>query len=368
MKNGSEKKLRSGFTTGAAAAAASKAALQLLLTGQPPGQVTITFLTGASTTIPVHRCEKTEENTAWCTVIKDAGDDPDITHGAEIGATVTFEENTGDETIKITGGEGVGMVTKPGLGIPTGRAAITSGPDSMIRNSVQEVLADHPMNEKIHIQVFVPKGKLLARKTLNARLGIVDGISILGTTGIVRPMSHEAYVATIERAMDVARAMGLSHLVLTTGRRSERFAQNRWPQMAEESFVQIGDFFEKAMSAAADRGFGSATLAVFFGKAVKMAQNIPHTHAAKSEMCLRKLADWTLAITKNQKLANRIAAANTARHAFDPLKTAAMPVIAHVAEQARASALGFAQNALAVRYVIFDYDGATVVDTKPDYG
>ena len=374
--------LRSGFTTGAAAAAAAKAALQLLLTGQVPTDVEITFLTGETTVIAVHECRLTDANKARCTVIKDAGDDPDITHGAEIGVEVSLDKRADTDPIRITGGAGVGVVTKPGLGIPLGRAAITSGPVTMITNSINALLDAHPTDAAIHVEVFVPEGKRLAQKTLNARLGIIGGLSIgmgqhdldlgglsiLGTTGIVRPMSHEAYIATIEKSMDVARAIGLTHLVLTTGRRSERFAQGRWPSLADESFIQIGDFFQAAMTAAANRGFSSATLAVFFGKAVKMAQNIPHTHAAKSRLTLDRLSDWTLAHTGDPALAGQIAAANTARHAFDPLKKSALPVIAHVAEQVRHCAVGFSADQVRVRCVIFDYDGTTAVDTQSDWG
>ncbi|MBC2711481.1 MAG: cobalt-precorrin-5B (C(1))-methyltransferase [Desulfosarcina sp.] len=361
-------KLRSGFTTGAAAAAAAKAALQLLLTGQVPSWVEIAFLTGDTTRIEVHQCRLVESNKARCTVIKDAGDDPDITHGAEIGAMVTLEKRSGVDRIRITGGAGVGVVTKPGLEMPPGQAAITPGPVTMITNSINALLDAHPTDAGIHVEVFVPEGERLAKKTLNARLGIIGGLSILGTTGIVRPMSHEAYVATIEKAMDVARAAGLTHLVLTTGRRSERFAQDRWPELAEESFIQIGDFFQVAMAAAAKRRFSSATLAVFFGKAVKMAQNIPHTHAAKSELTLEALARWTLEQTGNPELAGRIAASNTARHAFDPLQESALPVIVHVAEQARRFAVEFSANKVRVRCVIFNYDGTAAVDTQPDWG
>jgi cobalt-precorrin-5B (C1)-methyltransferase len=181
-------------------------------------------------------------------------------------------------------------------------------------------------------------------------------------------MSHEAYVATIEKAMDVARAGGVKHLVLTTGRRSERFAQQRWPEYPEEAFIQIGDFFQVAMDAAASREFRAVTLAVFFGKAVKMAQNVPHTHAAKSELTLGALARWTLAQTGDRELADRIAGANTARHAFDPLREQAPAVIAHVARRARDCAIGFADGRLPVRCVIFDFDGTAAVDTQPDWG
>ena len=361
-------KLRSGFTTGAAAAAAAKAALELLLSGRAPTRVKIRFLTGERTDIAIHRCMSTALNQARCTVIKDAGDDPDITHGAEIGAEVTLEEKTPGGRIRISGGAGVGVVTKPGLGIPTGQAAITTGPIAMITESINEVLQSHFSDAGVHVAVFVPDGERLAKKTLNARLGILGGLSILGTTGIVRPMSHEAYVATIEKAMDVARAAGSRQLVLTTGRRSERFAQMRWPHLDEVAFIQMGDFFQAALAAAAERGIPAVTLAVFFGKAVKMAQNVPHTHAAKSELTLKTLSRWTLEITKDRILADRIARANTARHAFDPLKEMAPAVITHVAERTRDCAAGFAANKIDIRCVIFDYDGSAVVDTQPDWG
>lgn len=359
--------LRCGFTTGAAAAAAAKAALQMLLTGQASTVADITFLTGETKTIEIHGCRLVASNKASCTVIKDAGDDPDITHGAEIGAEVTLEKRWGEARIRITGGTGVGVVTKPGLDISPGRPAITAGPVTMITDSINALLDEHPTDSGIHVEVFVPEGERLAQKTLNARLGIIGGLSILGTTGIVRPLSHEAYVATIQKSMDVARAAGLTHLVLTTGRRSERFAQNCWPSLAEESFIQIGDFFQAAMTAAATRGFLSVTLAVFFGKAVKMAQNIPHTHAAKSELTLEALAQWTLELTGNPELARRVAAANTARHAFDPLKAEATAVIARVADQARHCAERFSTGKIRVGCVIFDYDGTTAVDMQPDW-
>ncbi len=360
--------LRSGFTTGAAAAAAAKAALELLIVGRAPASVEIAFLTGQRTRIAVHRCRMIDAGRAQCTVIKDAGDDPDVTHKAEIGATVCLQPGSGRPRIQITGGRGVGRVTLPGLEIPPGKAAITPGPITMITNSITELLDRHPIEADIQVEVFVPEGERLARKTLNARLGIVGGLSILGTTGIVRPMSHEAYVATIEKAMDVARAAGLTHLVLTTGRRSERFAQQRWPEAPRMGFIQMGDFFQAALQAAAARAVVSATLAVFFGKAVKMAQNVPHTHAAKSALTLAALARWTAELTNDQTLVDRIAACNTARHAFEPLRQQAPAVIDGVADRAASAAAAFAGQSVRVRCVIFDYDGAAVVDTRPDWG
>ena len=362
------KPLRSGFTTGAAAAAAAGGALDLLLAGTPPEAVSITFLTGDKTRIAINDCQLESADTAVCTVIKDAGDDPDVTHKAVIGARVTLKPATDHGGIEITGGIGVGVVTLPGLEIAPGQAAITAGPTAMIQNSVNEALAKHRSRAAVHVEVFVPEGERLAQKTLNARLGIIGGLSILGTTGIVRPMSHEAYVATIEKAMDVARAADQRHLVLTTGRRSERFAQARWPTVNDVAFVQIGDFFQVSLSAAARRDFERATLAIFFGKAVKMAQGTPHTHAAKSELTLRKLAKWTLALTGDTRLSKTVARSNTARHAFDPLKAAAPAVIERVARKAAAWARQFAEERVAVRCVIFDFDGSLVVDTTPEWG
>ncbi len=365
MKKDSEK-LRSGFTTGAAAAAAAKAGLLLLLSGTAPQSVTIRFLTGRPITISVHACRTVAPGKVRCTVIKDAGDDPDITHKAEIGAEVSLMESLTKESVHITGGIGVGLVTKPGLEIPPGQAAITPGPLSMITNSVKEVLADYPVKTGVNVQVFVPEGERLAKNTLNARLGILGGLSILGTTGVVRPMSHEAYIATIDKSMDVALAAHAPVLVLTTGRRSERFSQQLFPRLNEVAFIQIGDFFKAALSAAARRGFTSVILAVFFGKAVKMAQNVPHTHAAKSELTLKTLAAWTREISGDEILAETVAQSNTARHAFDPLLEKAPSVLRFVADKACHCAEGFSGNRLKARCVLFDYEGVPIVDTKKE--
>ena len=191
-------------------------------------------------------------------------------------------------------------------------------------------------------EIFVPRGKKLAEKTLNARLGILGGISILGTTGIVRPMSHEAFIATIKSALSVARASGLSRVVLTTGRRSERFSQAHWRRIPPEAFIQIGDFFKLSLAAAAKKGFSHITLAVFFGKALKMAQGVPHTHAAKSSLVLSQLSGWAWEVTKDSGLSEKISAANTARHAFDIIRENHPEVISHVGQQIVKSAKSFA--------------------------
>jgi cobalt-precorrin-5B (C1)-methyltransferase len=363
------KKLRSGFTTGTAAAAATKGALRMILEGKRPSRVRIRLLTGTDIMIAIHMCRRAKQNEAICSVIKDAGDDPDVTHKAEIGARVTLRKSdeqggTGKQMkILISGGQGVGRVTKPGLEIDPGQPAINPGPRKMIAQAIETVLKKHHRGGTVRTEIFVPRGKKLAEKTLNARLGIIGGISILGTTGVVRPMSHEAFIATIESALSVARACGQDRVVLTTGRRSERFAQKYWGQLPPEAFVQIGDFFKLSLVSAVKRGFCQITLAVFFGKAVKMAQGVPHTHAAKSSLTLDKLSQWTLEITKDLALSREISTANTARHCFEILREHHAEVIFDVGRRIITSAKRFAGPRIEIQSIIFDYDGEVVFDS-----
>ena len=359
-----------GFTTGTAAAAATKGALRLILERKRPAKVRIRLLTGDDIAIAIHMCRLKKRDEAICSVIKNAGDDPDVTHRAEIGARVSLmepDQRSGmgkKPEIIICGGEGVGRVTKPGLEVAPGHPAINPGPRKMIAQAIEEVLKKHGLDRTVRTEIFVPRGKKLAEKTLNARLGILGGISILGTTGVVRPMSHDAFISTIESALSVARACGLNRVILTTGRRSERFAQDCWGRISPEAFIQIGDFFKLSLVAAAKRGFSHITLAVFFGKALKMAQGVPHTHAAKSSLTLDKLSGWTLEITKDSELSHTISTANTARHAFEILREHHPEVVSHVGQLILESAKRFAGLKTKIRSVIFDYDGKVVFDSE----
>ena len=356
--------LRSGFTTGTAAAAAAKAAVLRLVLGRAPEAVEVELLTGERLRIPVHGCRVEPDGSAACTVVKDAGDDPDVTHGAEIGARVRLRAGSG---LHIAGGPGVGRVTKPGLDVPPGEPAITPGPRRMIAAAVAEALSDSGRTHAVEVELFVPEGEAIARRTLNARLGILGGISILGTTGVVRPLSHAAFTATIRAALSVAAAARVERAVLTTGRRSERFAQARWPQLPAEAFVQIGDFFENGLATAAALGFGRLTVAAFFGKAVKMAQGVAHTHAAKAELTLDALADWT-ATTGAPGLAAAVRGCNTAREAFGLLAAGHPAAVAEVGRRMRAAAGRFAGPAVAVQAVIFDFEGRVAYDSDFDGG
>ena len=365
-----KRKLRTGFTTGTAAAAATKAALSCILGKAAPKKVDIMLLTGDPIRISIHGCRWEGATTATCTVIKDAGDDPDVTHKAEIGARVSLlpanSMAKGDKRIKIiiTGGEGVGRVTKPGLEVAPGQPAINPGPRKMITQAIEALVAGGSFKGTIRTEIFVPQGRKLAEKTLNVRLGIIGGISILGTTGIVRPMSHDAFIATIESGLSVARASGLSSVVLTTGRRSERFAQTYLADMPEEAFIQIGDFFKMSLEAAAKKRLKKIVMAVFFGKALKMAQGIPHTHAAKARLTLEVLAEWVAAITSDAIFAKTISSANTARQAFELINEAYPQVFDHVGNKIMQAAKTFAGFNIEVQNLIFDYDGKIVFDSE----
>ena len=390
------KKLKGGFTTGACAAAATRAALHCLIFDEFLDVVNIPSLTHEPIFVPVHRLKILSENRAECLVIKDAGDDPDVTHEAKIGARVEWclagqVKKTGvtlqDIDIEIRGGQGVGRVTKPGLEVPPGNPAINSGPVKMIRQAVHHVLEQftntclsrkkdlkkasmaknkicaRPFPEKIIVEVFVPEGEMLAQKTLNARLGILGGISILGTTGIVKPMSHDAYIATIKSGISVAQAMGDDTLVFTTGRRSERFAMELFPHLREEAFIQTGDFFMASLEAAAASTTKRVIFTVFFGKAVKMAMGFPHTHAAKSELTLQRLARWAAEITGDKVLSEKIGASNTARHAFSYIHPGFPDLISHVGQMIIQSAEKFSHGNIKIDAVIFDFEGNRVFDS-----
>src|SRR5258708_652048 len=190
---GKQRGMRTGYTTGACATAATRAALLALCDGQAPATVTITLPVGVKATFAVHSCEHRTDGCVTASVIKDAGDDPDVTHGAQLCSTVSWLATPG---IQLDGGVGVGRVTKPGLGLEVGSAAINQVPRAMIEGVVRELLAERGEMRGVSVVISVPDGLERSRKTLNARLGVIGGISILGTTGIVKPYSTAAYKAS----------------------------------------------------------------------------------------------------------------------------------------------------------------------------
>jgi cobalt-precorrin-5B (C1)-methyltransferase len=276
------KKLRSGYTTGACAAAAAKAAATRLLgakarkTGSPEADgsdmVEIPFPDGTRVGFAIHETGlSNDKKTAWAAVIKDAGDDPDVTNGAQIVAEAREIPGSG---LIIRGGKGVGVITKPGLSVDIGEHAINPVPRKMISEAVMEVLNGAGALE---ITISVPKGEELAKKTLNSRLGIIGGISILGTTGIVRPISADAWTATISASMNVAKAMGYDSIVLSAGRVSEKAHMKKFA-LPDESYVMMGDYLEFALTDAVRHGFKAVHLCAQWAKMLKIAMSTPHTH------------------------------------------------------------------------------------------
>ncbi len=386
-----KKELRSGYTTGACAAAAAKGAVLMLAQQLYVSKISIDLPTGASATFQLHD-QSFSAKEASCYVVKDAGDDPDVTNGVEVWAKVTRLPRPhpnppfmpqrvleGEGEIFITGGMGIGKVTKPGLAIPPGEWAINPVPLRMIEQSVCSVLSEFKIqNSKFKIELSIPDGEERAKKTLNDRLGIVGGLSILGTTGIVRPISAKAWTDTIDAALDVAKACGCETVVLSTGRSSEMAVQqmfkvqgsrfkttnhelrtlNKAP-LPEEAFVMMGDHVAYTMRACAKRGFNQPVIACQFAKLLKIACGHENTHAAASELDLAVLLGWAAAAGIFSEILAIIAKANTAREiavatAFN------RPLMRLVADRAIEAATVHASGTKA-RPLLCGYDGTVML-------
>jgi len=302
--------LRSGYTTGACAAAASRGALLALVLQRPVAQVAIHLPADQTVTFALHSCTFTRSE-GRASVIKDAGDDPDVTHLAEICSRVTWEG--GEPGVLFRRGVGVGLVTKKGLPIPLGEPAINPAPRKLIAEGIREVLAEHGLADRgVAVEISVPKGEELAKKTFNPRLGIVGGISILGTTGIVVPYSTAAWLASVTQEIDVAVAQGIKELVLAVGARGERLARQLIP-LPEEAFVQMGPFFGDALRHCARVGVEKVTLVAMIGKLAKFAAGNESVHSTNSSQDFAFLADVARSAGANIALIEQITRANTAQ-------------------------------------------------------
>jgi len=305
-----KEKLRTGYTTGTCATAASKAALLSIITQTKTEDIDVKLPKGSFIKIPIHLCQF-DKNKARCSVIKDGGDDPDVTHGAEIIVDLSFTDKFNE--IEIEGGEGVGIVTKPGLGLELNKAAINPVPKKMINENLREIIAKHFLKKGIKVIISVPKGKELGPKTDNPRIGILNGISILGTSGIVIPFSTASYAASIRQNLDVAIAMGNDTVVLTTGGRSEDYAK-KIINLPEHCFVQMGDFSGYTIQQCAKKEIKKAYVVGFIGKLAKMAAGVKQTHVKGSKVDMNFLAELAKKCNANEKTIESIRKANTARH------------------------------------------------------
>lgn len=274
-----DRPLRSGYTTGACATACSKAALLSLLSQMKVDEVEIVLPAGEKASFSVIDCSFTTTH-CTCTTRKDAGDDPDVTHKAVIGARVSLNDHG---TVVFLQGEGVGTVTLPGLEIPVGEPAINPVPRKMMESACRKVLSDHHLAHKgVDIIVFVEDGANIAKRTLNGRLGILGGISILGTSGIVTPFSAASYIASIRQGIDVAIANGAGELVLNSGARSEKFLKALFPQTPEYAFIHYGNWVGETYHKIAESSLKKVNMGIMLGKAVKLAEGRSDTHSGKN--------------------------------------------------------------------------------------
>lgn len=326
---------RTGFTTGANSAAAALAATQGLVQGGVPEQVVCRLPNGQEVAFTIID-GRVDDNCAHAVSIKDAGDDPDATDGAHMTADVRRIPGGGGRVI-LKGGAGVGIVTKPGLGLEVGGAAINPVPRRNITENVQRAgAALLAADDSLEVTISVPGGEEMAKKTLNARLGILGGISILGTTGIVRPYSTAAFRASVVQAVDVAANQGQTQVVFTTGGRTEKFAMRQLPELDESCFVQMGDFVKAAFQAANKQRMQHITIGAMVGKLSKMGQGLAVTHAWKEEVNRNLLADSAAEVGAPPDLVEEIRNAETARFAAERLQVLGLTVPFHRALAIRA--------------------------------
>jgi cobalt-precorrin-5B (C1)-methyltransferase len=358
------KALRTGFSTGACAAAAAKAAVAAL-GGTLVRAVTIGFPSGERHEFAVHSLRR-QGGTATAVVVKDAGDDPDVTHGAHLTVTASWRI---DNEVVLHRGEGVGVVTLPGLGLPVGEPAINPVPRQMIADAVYEASGGRGAD----VTISVPGGERMARKTTNRRLGIEGGISILGTTGLVRPFSTASWRASVEQAVAVMAAQNVSTLVLATGGRTERGAMALLPHLPEVAFVEVGDFTGAALRRAVEHGLAEVVFVGMIGKLTKLATGVLMTHYTRSKVDTGLLAEITTAHGGRPEDVEEIRGAPTARRAYEIweagglLRACGDDVCARVADTLRRFTAEVGA-ALCAKVAMVDFTGLRVVAaTEPDW-
>jgi len=346
--------LRHGWTTGACAAAAAKAAYAALLRGRFAESVRITLPRGEQPVFAL--AEKTlGDGYARAGIVKDAGDDPDVTHGALVIAEVRAGGAGG---VAFRGGAGVGTVTLAGLPLAVGEPAINPAPRRMIRDAVAEVAAAHGGGGDVVVTISVPGGAALAARTWNPRLGIVGGISILGTTGVVVPFSCSAWIHSIHRGIDVARANGRRHVAGCTGATSEKTVRELYA-LRDQDMLDMGDFAGGLLKYLKKNPLPRLTIGGGFGKLSKLARGCMDLHSARSQVDLRWLGGEAGALGGGA-LGDAVAAANSANHALQLCVEAEVNIAARIAQLARASALNMLGGETEVGVVVVDRGGAVI--------
>lgn len=356
-----DRPLRRGWTTGACATAATKAALTALITGSFPDPVPITLPKGETPSFAL-AFESLGDGWASAGIVKDAGDDPDVTHGATVIAAVRpLPPGAG---IVFRAGDGVGTVTLPGLPLPPGEAAINPVPRAMMTAVVEELCGQAGLPADIEITIAIPGGAEMAERTWNPRLGIKGGLSILGTTGIVNPFSCSSWIHSIHRGIDVARAGGLDHVLGATGSTSEAAAQTLYG-LPEIALLDMGDFAGGLLKYLREHPVDRLTLAGGFAKMTKLAQGALDLHSARSQVDSEFLADIAAQSGADDALRQRIRDANTALEALEMTRDAGIALAEPVAEHARQTALETLRGApVAVEVIVVDRAGDILARTE----
>ena len=358
--------LRRGWTTGACAAAAARAACEALVTGECPATAEIELPGGGRPSFAVAICE-TDGASATAGVVKDAGDDPDVTHGALVKATVR-RAPPGSGVI-FRAGEGVGMVTKPGLAIPPGEPAINPVPRQMIGLAIRDAAQRHGASlDDLIVEISIPGGEALANKTLNPRLGILGGLSILGTTGIVVPFSCAAWIHSIHRGVDVARASGLAHIAGATGSASEAAVQ-RLHGLPDAALIEMGDFVGGMLKYLKHHPVQRVTVAGGFAKMTKLGQGLLDLHSKRGRVDNEWLAGLLLRAGGSPELCGKAREANTAQHVLELAREADVQVAARlgelVAEAAWTAAARVVEGSgIALDVAVFNRAGALAGKTE----
>src|SRR6185503_4122266 len=351
--------LRRGWTTGACATAATKAAFTALLYGEFPDPVEILLPKGERPSFALARRNR-GKNWASAGIVKDAGDDPDVTHLALIVSKVrALPSRSG---VQFKAGDGVGTVTKAGLPIEPGEPAINPVPRRMMAEVIEEVAVAHGAEPDVEIEISVPGGQELAKQTWNPRLGIVGGISILGTTGIVHPFSCSAWIASIHRGIDVIRAAGLDHAAACTGSTTESAVQQRYG-LPEFAFIDMGDFAGATLKYLRHHPVKRLTLAGGFGKFCKLADGFLDLHSGRSQVNLATLASWAGERGANDLTQRRISEANTAMEALGIAQQQGIPLAQLVADKAHEVAREHVNGKVAIEVLVYDRDGKLVGGT-----
>ncbi|MHB8246033.1 MAG: cobalt-precorrin-5B (C(1))-methyltransferase [Acidimicrobiales bacterium] len=346
--------LRTGWTTGTCASAAAKAAAVGLVTGTLPYEVEIALPGGARVSFPVVMPDGPRSTVA--AVVKDAGDDPDCTNGAQMTAMVAWAPSPSNET-ELRAGRGVGVVTKLGLGLGVGVPAINPVPRRMILQALREVTAN-----PLVVTFTVPGGEEMAAETTNDRLGIVGGISILGTTGIVRPFSTAAYRASVVQQIDVAAAQGETHVVLSTGHRSEGLAMRRLPMLDPVCFVEVGDFTGIALRRIATRGMSGCHLVAMAGKLAKLAAGVMMTHFHRTEVDTGLLAEVAREAGASPAIVAAATETATARHFAEVcVGSGDLRPLQLLTERARQACLAHTRERIDVAVWMSDFEGEQIL-------